>query len=646
MKKLFVWVAIIALLIISYRVYAGVGSPRVAPAEAFSWLEDHRILAGMLASFVQPGAYLIWYLGLDPNTPARVSVEFFLSWWAWLSCARFSWCTTAKIFGLNSPRVFGLWRIAWIPWRLFYRPFRWVADWIRHFQHGRKATSRWASWLEMMYLLYRPGQSYLGLIEFAGIPGCQPVGLKTQGHEMIFGMTGGGKSSIVETKVDLHDGSTIVVDPAGGLTKLSYRRHGSGGEGVRGKGHKSFRLDPFNQAREVGGRSACWNVFDEVDRFVERFGEEAVVRFCASIAEGLIIKEPGESKPFFPNSAKGLLSGLAVFVYATEPKGSPRRNLMRVRELALSGDTENVPEGSTPTEWLLFQMSQHKADYGGVIAMTAQWMMKGGRESTRDIISTIMSQTIWLSFPEMQAISKSSDFSFQDFKYHKTPHHLTICAPIGDMQDKLAPWLRLLVVSVIDAYEKTPIRSNKETLLVVDELASIGFVSAISKGPAYLRRHSLKFIGISQDVRGVADIYSNLDGMMGNADVIYWLQTDADSNYEALMIKLDEMTRREKIEGGWFSKSPTRMQDVDRPLMYRNQIAEYLSRGHVIVTRAKGRPLKLSIPLYFRELPVWCYAPDPDYQEFPPRALTRRVLSGWIGRSISPGSENSEASSI
>jgi type IV secretory pathway TraG/TraD family ATPase VirD4 len=630
MKKLFVCVAIVALLIVGYHIHAGIGPPPVEPTTAFVWLEDHQVLSAALSRFVLPGAYPIWYLGLDPNTPARLIGAFLFSWWAWLTAARFCWCTTAKIFGVYSPRSFRHWTRLWIiPWRPFYPPCRWIADWIRHFRYGRKATAGWASWLELMYLLYRPGLSYTGVIEFAGLPGNQPVGLKTQGHELIFGMTGGGKSSIVVTKMELHEGSTIVVDPAAGITKLSYRRHGHGGPGVLGKGHKSYRLDPLNQARELPGRSACWNVFDETDRFVKLFGEDAVVRTCASIAEALITKEPGESKPFFPNSAKGLLSGLAVFVYATEPKGSPRRNLVRVRELALNGDTENAPEGSTPWEWLLFQMSQHKDDYGGVIAMTAQWLMKGGRESTRDIISTIMSQTQWLSFPEMQAIIKTSDFSFQDFKY-ETDAHLTICAPIGDMQDKLAPWVKLLVMSVIDAFEKTPGRGKKDTLLVVDELASIGHISAISKGPAYLRRHGLKFIGISQDVGGLKEVYSNLDGMMGNADAIYWLRTDAESNYDALMKKLGETTRREKIEGGWFSKAPTRMQDVERPLMYRDQIAAHLRRGHVIITRANGRPLKLSIPLYFRELPVCYYDADSDYREFPPRALTRRILTSWI----------------
>ena len=69
------------------------------------------------------------------------------------------------------------------------------------------------------------------------------------------------------------------------------------------------------------------------------------------------------------------------------------------------------------------------------------------------------------------------------------------------------------------------------------------------------------------------------------------------------------------------------------PVMDGDQVKRFLSpeSGRLIVTRAGHRALKLINDPFFKALPVWRYAPDPDHRE---KFLRRifRFFFDWKGR--------------
>ncbi|MCG8652690.1 MAG: type IV secretory system conjugative DNA transfer family protein, partial [Pirellulales bacterium] len=363
-----------------------------------------------------------------------------ISLYAWSTGARLVYCVLGRLLGFYHYAHFRF--FLWTPWRPFFRLWVPIRDWARKFRYGKRPQARLASFWEKASLTAGRRAFPLGRLDFKHITLFQMVGIKPKAHLMIFGGTGGGKTVAITTALAAHKGSSIVIDPSAQVTNVLQASCGRGGPGVPGKGQPSYCLDPDGYRRGPNvPPSHKWNIFDEWDRIVAVKGPSVLVKLSFILAEGLVIKEKGE-KPYFPDTSKRMAEGLSLFVYDEYDPGDPRRSLVQFRHLLSNGldEPERLRYKLSPFEWLLFRMTEKGDKYGGVIAARARQVQEGSRQGSGDVLSTLRTQTAWLDLEELQNISRSSDFSFLDFK--PGPAHLSICAAVTDVQDKYAGWFR------------------------------------------------------------------------------------------------------------------------------------------------------------------------------------------------------------
>ena len=586
--------------------------------------------------FLTPGSYALWYLGLDSDTSNKLIVAALTSWWAWLTAARLIWYIVGRAFGFASLRDFHWWLAIALPWRQPYRVWLRFMAWWRQFRYGSRATAAWTGALAAMTLVFKPGDCvFLGRLWIAGVGLIQTMGLKDSRHVTVVGGSGGGKTRWVKAWFGmLHKkASALVVDTDGEIVNAL-------GRALARASHKIINLDPYGLSHFPG---ACWNPIQELDRAEKRHGRQAVVRFGQTLA-GALIQEDNSHQPVFSNSARTFVHGLLLYCWLIEPV--ERRNLVRMRELLTRGLPEQVidPKQDPFDVLLSFMMQAASLQDDGcsgaitdVIARAASVMKSGKTRDGNPFRTTAMSQTSWIDIPEVAATLLRSDFACEDLKTGNPC--VFICAPVTDIQNKLAGWVRALTMMTGYAFENVPGRLKIPSLWIIDEMPSLGRIEMLETAAPVFRRFGVRLVVIIQDIEKLQQAYpKSWEGFFGNAMCVIWMMTGHWKNLELLCKMLGNYTHTEKIEGGnWFmrmiglSKIPPRYQRIDRPLLHPEQAHEFLDadRHQFIVTRTGKTPLRIAYDGYDRALAVWAYDADANYREPLLRAFTRTVLC-WL----------------
>jgi type IV secretory pathway TraG/TraD family ATPase VirD4 len=504
-----------------------------------------------------------------------------------------------------------------------------IARWYRQFFFGKQATAAWTGVLAAMTLIYKPGDCvYLGRLWAFGAGLWQPLGIRGSKHVTVVASTGSGKTRWLMAWLGmLHKkGSAFVVDCDGQMVNAL-------GPSLERKGHRVINLDPY---KLTGFPGACWNAIEEIDRAVKRHGRESAVRFAYTLAEALL-KEDNSTQPVFANSARVFLHGLVLYVWLFEPE--ERRNLIRVRELLTRGLPERVIDPKQdPFDVLLSAMRQGvEFDDGcegqivAVIARAASVMKSGkNREGGNPFRSTAVVQTAWLDLPEIAAISGRSDFSCEDLKTGNPC--VFVCAPVTDIQTKLAGWVRALTMMSAYAFQNMPGRLKIPCAFCIDEMPSLGRIEALETAAPAFRKFGIRLVVITQDLEKLRQVYPHSwEGFIGNSMCTLWMSTDHQQTLEYLSKVLGMRTLKSKVDDGAISKVRARMEKREYALMTPDQLREFLdpSRGQIIAART-GRPaLRVSYEGYDKALAVWDYEADPNFREKFLRALTRKLL-GWL----------------
>lgn len=576
---------------------------------------------------ILPGSWLLSFIWLTPNSWMGLLAAILLSWWLYATALRLMWIVPGRIFGYYDPNTHHEWLRLVLPWRLFYPPFLTVGMWWRHLKYGSRASAHWASQLETMHRVYRPGRIFLGRYAPHGIPLYQPVGLDGERHLVMIAGAGSGKTTLLMTMLGLRTGNSFVIDCDGQIINALGERIGKGDAGIQGLNKKVCVLDPYGLSHH--GSRASWNALAELDKAVERHGPDAAVRFAETLSEALI-KNDDSHQPFFANAARNFMTGLILFVWDCEMP--ERRTLVRVRELLTTGLVEKAGPKENPFAVLLWEMSQKTEEFGGVIARAAGVMTSSqGSDGKNHPRSTAIEQTRWLDIPEVAAICENSDFHCEDLKTGNVS--VFVVAPVTDIQTKLSGWVRALTLMTMYAFQNIPGKMDDPCLFALDEMASLGRIESVETAAPVFRKYGVRLLAIAQDLEKLKQVYPKTwGGFLGNSEAVIWLGTDHQENIDYLFKVLGNTTRKEKIDGSpwwqfWGEKVKARYQRIERPLMYPNQLREFLDkdRANIIITRNGKRPLRLKNDPYYKALPVKFYAADRNFGETMPRALLRKL---------------------
>lgn len=523
--------------------------------------------------------------------------------------------------GIYNPDYFRLWPR--LPWRSLMIIWNNIRIWFeRTFQMGNRATGGFANALHTLTLLYKPGHILLGRAFALGFGLLQPVGIKVQRHLFMYAMTGAGKTTVLITILSTWFNSVFVIDPKAQITNALFEHDW----------RTWYVLDPYGISN---AKSASFNAIDCIKTAMERDGKQAAVLWAMRIAQALVITPSGSRTPYFSDTARGFLVGVILHVISHHPEDE--HNLPYIRSLLVNGyrvfDPQTGKEETTPEEaqQLLLRAMLNNPAFDGAIAGAAAALANASGETGGNIRSTLLEQTKWLDIPAVRIVLRSTSLPLSDLKTRKDVV-FSLTAPVLSIREELAPLCRLLTNMTAYTFEYFRDK-NGECLIIVDEMPSQNYNAIFEIILAVLRSYGGIFLGISQNIELMKKIYPrSWATFSGEADAVFWMATNHDDTAAHLSQILGKKSHIEKDNySGRKTYREVAVMDAD-------QIKRFLSpdSGNLIVTRAGMRALKLKNEPYFKALPVWKYAPDPDHKETFWRRITRKAFDRRKQKSIDP----------
>ncbi len=518
--------------------------------------------------------------------------------------------------GLYSPAQYHNWS-HYVPWRFFYRIWLKLADFYEFvFLLGKRGnTGGFASWLQTLSLLYTSEKIHLGRAMAFGVGLLQPIGIRISRHALFVAMTGSGKTTALISMIALFKGSVFFIDPKAQIV---------GALATHDKKRKWFVLDPHGIS-DI--ESACFNVFDCIKEAMKREGESAAVLWAMRVAEAIVATPPNSTQYFYEVSRQ-FLAGLILHVLTFHDE--EHHNLCVVRDLIVNGYRlfdeygEEQTQETEPHELMLRMMADNPA-YDGFIAGAVSSLKSASGDTGGNVRSTLQEQTKWLDIPDVRAVIKSSSFSLSDLKTRRDMV-LAFTAPLSSLREELSRFSRLLTNMTYYTFEAVKDK-NGQCLTVIDELPSQGYNPTLEVMLAAGRSMGQTLVGVIQNIELLFKNYpKSAKTFIGEADFCAWLGGNHPDNAELLSKLLDKKTI---IERDRRTGHKTR-REVD--VMTSDQVRRYLDPEtlRLIVTRASGRALRLLNDPYYKALPVWMYAPDPEHGDQFYRKITRFLLRCFL----------------
>jgi type IV secretory pathway TraG/TraD family ATPase VirD4 len=620
--------------------HARLAPPGVAP----DYAKDALVITPsmLLALYAYPSLWALQRMNYHPFAQRFSDSHVFALWVSlWVAvCVIASWVLyrtvvmrVLKLLGLWDPFTFRIFRAR--PWllRLYVHCTLW---WELH-KFGKRPTGAWASLLEVLTLAYQDGDIFLGRpalpFHLGGL--MRPVGLETQKHFITIAAPGAAKTtaSLIPNLLT-YKGSCFSVDPAAELATICAARRGSGGQGVRGMGHKVYLLDGYNTVE--GMTTSVYNPFCEMARIAQR-DPDAPVAYASAMADGLV-KRSDKFNPYFDDNAHTLLRGLILYVF-----DGPRekRTLAQVREFLIEGDEDHLQQmirngsaspNNTAFEALLDGMKFATGRYASAIHAAVVPLLNMGPNQFGAVLTTAQEHTAFLDYPEIKRMcvrpDGGSDFLLEDFRTQK----ITVfnCMPLSGLLDKPGRFMRMMIMLFVEVMLRPGPRPRIPVLLAIDEFGNLGPMEKVTVIGPYMRKYGVRLHVVLQDIAQLKMYGDNAGGFIGNAEAVQLLGVSHPETVEFVANEL--LPKHEVTETDPFSGQQRR---VVRPMLDRDQVSKLLNKRwkYQIVIRGDAKPLLLKLTPYFKYLPARYYSPDSRFRE----AWNRRIYRWGSKPRYAPG---------
>ncbi len=559
-----------------------------------------------------PGQYLAELSDFSPDNLEFQAILYGVNVPLYILVVRSIVIVVTRTLGLYHPSQYRYWPR--LPWRTVMKAWVVFRLWFeRTFLMGSRATGSFANALETLTLMYKPGLVLLGRAFAWGLGLLQPIGLKIERHLFMYAMTGAGKTTALVTILSTWHNSVLCVDPKAQITNALFRHDW----------RKWYVLDPYGISMAV---SACFNAIDCIKEAMERDGAKAAVLWAIRIAQALIITPTSSRTPYFTDTARGFLVGVILHVVSCHPE--EEHNLPYIRKLLTSGyrvyDEKTGREETTSEEaqQLLLRAMMNNPAFDGAIAGAAAAIANASGDTGGNIRSTLQEQTKWLDIPAVRDVLRSTTMPLSELKT-RNDVVFSLTAPVLSIREELAPLCRLLTNMTAYTFEAVK-EKNGQCLTIVDELPSQGYNETFEVMLAVARSYGQTVLGISQNIELMKKVYpKSWATFSGEADAVFWMATNHNDTAAYLAQTLG---RKSHVTTDPYSG---RKNYREVAVMDTDQIKRFLTPGsnNLIVTRAGARALKLKNEPYFKALPVWKYAADPDHRE----AFCRRMMRKLFG---------------
>ena len=276
----------------------------------------------------------------------------------------------------------------------------------------------------------------------------------------------------------LHRSSVVSIDPSGQNAAVcaDARRH---------FGHTVLPLNPFNlhvatypDLQDVG-----FNPLFALDPTSPHFFGDA-----ASLADAMIAVE-GDSQRHFPESARGLLTWLIMFVRLRYGQGA---HLGMVRDM-LTADLRAAADAAVAT------------GHPRITSLAYKYTDELSRE-LQSVISTAEVQTRWLLDDLMRASLAKNGVDFARLK-DKPPKSVFLILPAGNELEFHGVWLRIVITCALNALYRRGSATGVPVVFMLSEFAQLGKLPAILAAFGQARKYGLRLWTVLQNVGQIRDLY-------------------------------------------------------------------------------------------------------------------------------------------
>lgn len=432
---------------------------------------------------------------------------------------------------------------------------------------------------------FTEGRIFLGATESGAW-----IGFEDNRHILtVAGSRAGKGQSAILPNLALYPGSIMVIDPKGENATLTAERRGKGREvPAGGLGQEVYILDPFRVADIPAEYRAGFNPIATLDPTSPTFVDD-----CDSIADALVVAEPGKQNDHWNSTARLVLRGMIAWVAAAPDIA--RRDLGEVRRLLYLPPEK---EGGGFDDLLADLVdSDHVAH--GVPADMAGALLGMGEDERGSVLSTVRDNIVFLSSPSM-AEMLSGDQRAPDLTAWKLGGvSIYLCLPATRMH-RHARFFRLLINRLMAAIESTPRTGEYPALMILDEMHVLGHMTMLETAAGLIAGYGVRIWSIWQDFAQLQSLYGRRwETFLGNASLFqsFGLNDLTTLKYVSDRLGVSSVhsiskgeTTMQQLAGGLSGESRS-IQSA--PLLTPDEVAAHFSRqsGNQLLIYAGGAPI-------------------------------------------------------
>lgn len=397
-----------------------------------------------------------------------------------------------------------------------------------------------------------------------------------EGHNIIIGSTGAGKSQITMfpliKSLAKHDESMIITDPKGELYEGTS-------EMLRKRGYNVVILNFRDPQRGSG-----WNPLHLPYQYYKAGNRDKAQEIIEDLAINILVSaDTNNQDPFWENTSADYFSGICLGLF--EDAKEDEINLNSINSFTTVGEEKSGPNSTFVNEYFNSKGSDSSAYIKASSTIIAPNETKGS------ILSVFKEKLTKIASREnISEMLSHSDFELSDIGKKKTAVFIVI-------QDEKTTYHSLVTIFVKQCYEalvdyaqsqggKLPYRTN----FLLDEFANMPKLNDIVTMVSAARSRKMRFFFVIQNFAQLSEKYGKnvADTIRGNCNnIIYLISTEL-----AALEEISKMCGETKVKSGKGDKA----KEETRPLITVSDLQK-LKMGEIILLRSRLDPFRTKLKM-------------------------------------------------
>lgn len=362
----------------------------------------------------------------------------------------------------------------------------------------------------------------------------------------IAGSRSGKGTSLIVPNLLHYSGSVVVIDPKGENASLTAKYR------AEVLGQHVIVLDPFGVSGVEEDYLGAFNPLSTLD-----INDPDIVDEATSLADAIIMRGKSNTDPHWDDTARMVIKAAILFVLVSEPPQA--QTLVRVKELITEGyatpyrpqegDEPDLDVKVPPSFEDFVLVLKHTQEFGGAISAAGYALQDMGEKELGSVLSTARRHLEFISSLPMQ--DQLSYSTFDPASLRAASHGTSIYLVLPEYRlAGHARWLRLMITVLFTSLQRMgpALPEERQTLFVLDEFASLGYLEALERAASYIAGFGVKLWSVLQDLNQLKDLYNRRwETFIGNAGIVTaFANTDMTTlDYLSKRLGQAEITRSE-----------------------------------------------------------------------------------------------------